>query len=116
MPASQGANLHDELRGETPGASGARGFLETIQAVFEETLVPEADDLAAGVDALGDQAIGEALGGEENDLGADNLEMRQRIAGGPALQLAAVACATCGRQKRRTQALAGDPVSGTLPR
>ena len=71
--------------GESPGASGPREFLETVQAVFEEALAPEADDLAAGVEALGDEAIGEALGGEEHQLGAGNLEIRQGIAGGPAL-------------------------------
>ena len=68
--------------GESPQATGAREFLKAIQAVFEEALAPEADDLAAGVEALGDEAIGEALGGEEHHLGADYLEIRQRIAGG----------------------------------
>jgi len=86
--ASQGANLHNDLRGESPRATGAREFLKAIQAVFEEALAPEADDLAARVEALGDEAIGEVLGGEKHHLGADNLEIRQRIAGGPALQFA----------------------------
>jgi hypothetical protein len=51
-------------------------FLETGQPRQGETLAPLADDLARGIQTRGDDFIGEAVCGEEDDFGADHISIR----------------------------------------
>jgi len=62
--------------GKGPGATRSGTFFEPRQALLEETFAPQADDLAASVQAFGDLVIGEAFGGMEDHSGADNLKIR----------------------------------------
>jgi hypothetical protein len=72
--------------GKNPGATRARVFLQARQSIFKEPLAPQADDLAAGIEASGDSIVGPACGGEEDHLGPDHLKIWQRILGGAAAQ------------------------------
>lgn len=63
------------LGGKLGGTPAARLFLQAGEALFEEAFAPFADDLARGVQPRGDGVIVEALGGVENDLGADDISI-----------------------------------------
>ena len=65
--------------GKRPGATRSGTFFQARQALLEESLAPLADDFAPGIQALSDLIVGQALGGVEDHLGADNLKIRQRI-------------------------------------
>jgi hypothetical protein len=51
-------------------------LLEPREPEEAEPLAPFADDLAGGIQAGRDDVIAEALGGQENDLGADDIAIR----------------------------------------
>jgi hypothetical protein len=57
-------------------APAARFILEAGQAGQAESLTPLADDLARRIESRGDHIIGETLGREEDDLGANDITIR----------------------------------------
>ena len=67
--------------GKSPRAAGTGEIGQSRETLFEKALAPLADHLAAGLEDLGDLVIGEALSGEKDHLGTDNLEVRRRIPG-----------------------------------
>ena len=73
--------------GKGPRASRAGSFFQARQSLLEEALAPPADDLASRVQAGGDLVVVPALGGHEDHLGPNDLEIRQRILPHPTLQL-----------------------------
>src|SRR5712692_6284724 len=62
--------------GKDRGPAGARTLDKPEETLFEEALSPFGDDLPAGIEAPGDLVIAEAIGGQEDDLGADDLSIR----------------------------------------
>src|SRR5919197_3950808 len=72
--------------GKSSGATRARAFVQAGQALIEESLAPEADDVAANREGSGDFVIAEPLGGQEDHLRAHDLKIRQRIFSRAALQ------------------------------
>ena len=80
--------------GKDPRASRARSLLEARQSFLEEALAPLADHLAPRGQARSDLVVVHAAGGHENHLGANNLEVRQRIFCRSAIQL-------CGFRRRQ---------------
>ncbi len=69
-------------------ASGA--LVQTRQALLEEAFAPLGHDLPASVQAQSDLVVVVSLGGHEDDLGANHISIRQRIATRPRLQLSAL--------------------------
>jgi len=51
-------------------------LLEASQALVEEALAPLADNLARAVQAGRDDVVGQPLGGEQDQLGADDVSIR----------------------------------------
>lgn len=64
------------LGGKAGLTPASRFILEARQAGQAEAFAPLTDDLAWGVESQGDDLIGKALGGEEDDFGADYLAIR----------------------------------------
>jgi hypothetical protein len=65
----------------TLGGKARRGaatclLFESRQALFMEALTPLADDLPRRIEPRGDDVVGEALGGIEDDLGTDHIPIR----------------------------------------
>lgn len=69
-----------------PGAFRARQPVKPHQSVPEEALAPLADDLAACVEPSGNLVVAQALGGQQDHLGSNDLEIGQRIPARPAAQ------------------------------
>jgi len=46
--------LEHDLRGENPGATRARAFVQTLEAFFAKPLAPQPDDLPSSVEATSD--------------------------------------------------------------
>src|SRR6516164_11429851 len=64
-------------RGGKAGLTPASRFiLEAGQASQTEALAPLADDLAWRVESRGNYIIGEALGGQQDDFGANDITIR----------------------------------------
>jgi hypothetical protein len=51
-------------------------LLEAGEALVEEALAPLTDDLARGVQTRGNDIVGQPLGGEQDQLGADDVSIR----------------------------------------
>jgi hypothetical protein len=66
----KGLDLHDDLRGKSAGPPAPWPFLKSGQAFLEKAFSPLRDDLPGQVEALSDLLVGEAFGGEEDDLDA----------------------------------------------
>ncbi len=64
------------LGGKARGASAPGFVLQTEKSGQGKALAPLADDLARGIEARGDEIVGETLGGQEDDLGPDDLTIR----------------------------------------
>ncbi len=62
--------------GENSAPASAIALFESFEAFLEEALAPFADDLATGVQALGDLVVAETLGGEEEEAGSKNIAIR----------------------------------------
>jgi len=62
--------------GKNSAPAGAIALFESFQAFLEEALAPLADDLATGVQALGDLIVAETLRGEEDDAGSEYIAIR----------------------------------------
>src|SRR5439155_24076897 len=73
--------------GKSPGAPGTWPLFQAGEALLEKPLAPQAHHLAPGMQGAGDLIVGAVLGGQQDHLGADNHEIRQRILGGAAAQL-----------------------------
>jgi len=73
--------------GKSPGASRAGSLLEPRYSISVEALAPLADDLAARIQAHRDLVVVHALGGHQDHLGPNYLEVRQRISTGAPAQL-----------------------------
>ena len=72
--------------GKNPGATGPGALVEARQALLKETFTPEADDLASDRHGRGDLVIGPPVGREQDHLGAEHIEMWQRIFSGTPLE------------------------------
>jgi hypothetical protein len=57
-------------------------FIQTSKTFFKKPFSPLANNLAAATELSSNLVVVHALGGEEDHLGADDLEIRQRILGG----------------------------------
>jgi hypothetical protein len=51
-------------------------FIEARQARLEEPLAPLADDLSRGIEAGGNDIVAQALGGIQDNLGANDVSIR----------------------------------------
>src|SRR5437879_5660537 len=76
---SERLNLDDDAGGEAGGTPASRLRLKTGKARQGESLAPLADNLAWGVQASGDDIVGEAFRSEQHDLRADHIAIRLRI-------------------------------------
>jgi len=65
--------------GKSPGAPRPRPLFEAREAILEKSLAPQADHFAPSMQHVCDLVVGATLGGEEDHLGADDNEIRQRI-------------------------------------
>src|SRR2546427_12878381 len=81
--------------GKERGPSTAGKFLQAKEPCFKEALAPLADDLARGIESLGDLIVGEPSRGIENNLGSDNISIRRRISPGQSLQPAPIFACEC---------------------
>src|SRR5207253_3924553 len=72
--------------GESPGAARARVFVKPGYAFMEESFAPQAHHIAPDRERGGDLVVGAPLGGEQNYLGAQHLEIWQRILARSTLQ------------------------------
>jgi hypothetical protein len=64
------------LGGKAGWAPAARLLIEAREAVLEETMPPFTNDLAGRIQPGADLVIAEAGGGEEHDLGTDDITIR----------------------------------------
>ncbi len=64
----------------------AIALLEPGQACLEEPLPPLAYHLATGVEALSNLVVAQALGGQQDEGGSEDVAIRQRIFPGPGFQ------------------------------
>jgi hypothetical protein len=64
-------------------------LFQARQPSLKEAFAPQADDLPAGVQALGDLVIGETFGGMKDHSGANHMEIWQRIFGGSCFEFTA---------------------------
>src|SRR5450756_2540228 len=62
--------------GKSPGATRARLILQPRQALFEKALAPQAHDFAPRMQGRRDLVVAQALGREEDHLGANDLIIR----------------------------------------
>src|SRR2546426_9829605 len=74
------------LGGKAGCAPAAWLFVQAGQALVEEPLPPFADDLALETEARGDDVVAQAVGGQEDNLRANNVAIRRRILGRPLLK------------------------------
>src|SRR5947208_519173 len=78
-PGAGGALWWMRRRAWIEAFAPARTLLEAGEPLLVEALAPHRDDLAARVQARGDLVVAEPLGGQEHDLSADHIPIRQRI-------------------------------------
>src|SRR5688572_2640671 len=64
------------LGGNAGFTPASRLFLKARQSVFEDTVAPFADDLARHIEAGGDEIVAEPVGGQQDDLRADDVSIR----------------------------------------
>jgi hypothetical protein len=55
--------------------------LKARQSLIEEALAPLTDHLPPGIQPRGNLVVVQSVGGHEDHLGTNNLEIRQRISG-----------------------------------
>lgn len=65
--------------GKSSGPSRTRAFFQSGEPFLEKAFPPQADNLAARTQVRGNFIVAEALGREQDHLGAHNLEIWQRI-------------------------------------
>jgi len=64
------------LGGKAGCAPASRLFLKAGHSVFKETVAPFADDLARCIESRGDEIVAESLGGQQDNLRADDVTIR----------------------------------------
>ena len=64
------------LGGKAGWAPASRLFLKAGQALIEKAVAPFADDLARRIESRGDEIVPESLGGQQDDLRADDVSIR----------------------------------------
>jgi hypothetical protein len=64
------------LGGKAGCPPASRLFLKAGHSLFKEPVAPLADNLARRIEAGGDDIVAEPLGGEQDDLRADNISIR----------------------------------------
>jgi len=64
------------LGGKAGCAPASRLFVQAGETLAEEPLAPFADDLARRIQAGGNDVVGQPLGGEQDELGADDVAIR----------------------------------------
>src|ERR687892_723987 len=72
--------------GKNRGAARPGSLLQSWQSLMEEPLAPETDHIASDVQGCADFIIGSSLCSQQNHLGAQDLEIRQRIFSSAAFQ------------------------------
>jgi hypothetical protein len=97
-----GLHRRDHPRGKTGGSSSARSIIEAGESLFVETFSPLAHDLPREIEALSDDLVLKALRSQKDELGADDLTVRQRILAAACLQDRPLA----RRQRDRVRAVA----------
>jgi hypothetical protein len=64
------------LGGKAGWSPAARLLLEAREALVKEAVAPLADNLPRRIQALRDDIVGEALGGQQDQLRADDVAIR----------------------------------------
>jgi hypothetical protein len=64
------------LGGKAGWAPASRLLVEARKALIKETVAPLAGDLPWGIQACGDNVIGQSLRGQEDQLGPDDVSIR----------------------------------------
>jgi hypothetical protein len=64
------------LGGKAGCPPAPRLFLKAGYSVVEETVTPFADDLARGIESRRDEIVAEPVGGQQDDLRADDVSIR----------------------------------------
>ena len=64
------------LGGKAGGGTATRVFVETRKTRLEEPFAPLGDDLARGIEARGNDVVGNTLGRIQDDLGAKDIPIR----------------------------------------
>ena len=73
--------------GKSPRSTRTGALLESGESLLEEPLAPHTDHFASRVETDGNLVVAEALSGEQDHLGAENLKIRQRILDGSPSEL-----------------------------
>ena len=68
-------------RGKTGRAPGARKTLQALKTFLEESLAPFADNLPGKQNLSCDLVVAQTSGGHQDDLGADDLIIREARSG-----------------------------------
>jgi hypothetical protein len=63
-------------RGKNSGATRAVSIIESRQALLEETLAPERNNFASGIQSIGNLIVAVTLSGQENNLSTLNQKVR----------------------------------------
>jgi hypothetical protein len=64
------------LGGKAGWSPASRLLLEASETVVEEPVAPLADDLPRGVQPCRDDIVGQSLGGQQDQLRADDVSIR----------------------------------------
>ena len=62
--------------GKSPGSTRASLFFQSRQSLLEKAFAPQADDFASRMQARSNFVVAQAVGGEEDHLGSDDLKIR----------------------------------------
>jgi hypothetical protein len=72
--------------GKARGSARARSIFQSLQTLLVESLAPFPDHLRAGVQSGGYLLVGDLLGGQKNDPGANHLPVGTGVRACPLLQ------------------------------
>jgi hypothetical protein len=64
------------LGGKAGWPPASRLLIEAREALVEETVAPFADNLPRGIQARRDDIVGQSLGGQQDELRADDVSIR----------------------------------------
>jgi len=73
--------------GKNPRPARAVAVIEAREPSLEEALAPLGDHFSATVQLVGDLVVSPSVGGQQDHLGSQDLEVRQRILSCTPLQL-----------------------------
>ena len=74
--AREPLNVDDDAGGKAGCAPASKFLLEAGHAFFKEAVAPFADDLAWHIEPRGNNVVAQALSGQQDDLGADDVSIR----------------------------------------